>query len=103
TSTSSRAARAPSRSLVADSAAAFSPETRNVSKAPSQDSASAPPAAVKRAAALRAEIVAHDYRYYVADAPAVSDAEYDGLFRELTALETQYPALVTPESPTQRV
>jgi DNA ligase (NAD+) len=41
--------------------------------------------------------------YYVADAPELSDAEYDGLMRELVAIETAFPALVTPDSPTQRV
>ncbi|WP_166263673.1 NAD-dependent DNA ligase LigA [Marinobacter caseinilyticus] len=52
---------------------------------------------------LRAEINDYNYRYYVLDEPAVPDAEYDRLFRELQALETQYPDLITPESPTQRV
>jgi DNA ligase (NAD+) len=41
--------------------------------------------------------------YYVADAPELSDAEYDGLMRELVAIETAFPELVTPDSPTQRV
>ena len=41
--------------------------------------------------------------YYVADAPELSDAEYDRLMRELVAIETAYPTLVTPDSPTQRV
>jgi DNA ligase (NAD+) len=41
--------------------------------------------------------------YYQQDAPELSDAEYDRLMRELVALETAYPALVTPDSPTQRV
>jgi DNA ligase (NAD+) len=41
--------------------------------------------------------------YYQADAPEMSDAEYDGLMRELVALETAFPTLVTPDSPTQRV
>jgi len=41
--------------------------------------------------------------YYAADAPELSDAEYDGLMGELVALETAFPALVTPDSPTQRV
>ena len=41
--------------------------------------------------------------YYVADAPELSDAEYDRLMRELVAIETAFPALVTPDSPTQRV
>jgi len=75
-----------------------------VTAAPTHDvRGSAPPAAVARAAALRREIAEHDYRYYVLDAPTVSDAEYDGLFRELATLEAQHPALVTPDSPTQRV
>lgn len=57
----------------------------------------------KRASALRVEIEGHNYRYYVLDAPTVSDAEFDALFRELQALEARYPELVTPDSPTQRV
>jgi DNA ligase (NAD+) len=56
-----------------------------------------------RIAALRAEIKSHDYRYYVLDEPSVPDAEYDRLLRELQQLESEYPGLVTPESPTQRV
>ena len=63
----------------------------------------APAAAARRAAALQREIGAHNQRYYVEDAPTISDAEYDALFRELRALEAQYPALQTPDSPTQRV
>jgi NAD-dependent DNA ligase len=41
--------------------------------------------------------------YYVADAPELTDAEYDQFMREVVALETAFPALVTPDSPTQRV
>ena len=52
---------------------------------------------------LRSEINDHNYRYYVLDAPAISDAQYDKLLRELQALESQYPELITPDSPTQRV
>ena len=52
---------------------------------------------------LRNELDAHNYRYYVLDEPSVPDAEYDRLFRELQALETEHPELVTPDSPTQRV
>jgi len=75
-----------------------------VPAATSRDSGGdAPPSAVARATYLRSEIAAHDHRYYVLDAPTISDAEYDGLFRELQALEARYPALATPESPTQRV
>ncbi len=44
-----------------------------------------------------------NHRYYVLDDPALSDAEYDGLMRELLALEAEHPGLVTPDSPSQRV
>ena len=60
-------------------------------------------AALERAAWLREELARHNYRYYVLDDPAVSDAEYDALIRELRALEERHPGLVTPDSPTQRV
>ena len=53
--------------------------------------------------ALKSQITRHDYHYYVLDAPLVSDSEYDGLYRQLAALETTYPELITPDSPTQRV
>ena len=56
-----------------------------------------------RSAALSTEIDDNQYRYYVVSAPTVSDAEYDAMLRELAAIEEQYPALRTPESPTQRV
>ncbi|WP_437880510.1 NAD-dependent DNA ligase LigA [Pseudomonas sp. LRF_L74] len=59
--------------------------------------------AAERIAALRSELDAHNYRYYVLDEPSVPDAEYDRLFRELQALEADHPELVTPDSPTQRV
>ena len=63
--------------------------------------------AAKSAAAkvreLRTQLEHHNYRYHVLDDPEVSDAEYDRLMRELKALEEQYPDLVTPDSPTQRV
>jgi DNA ligase (NAD+) len=52
---------------------------------------------------LRREIEEHNYRYYVLDAPTVSDAEYDELFRSLVRIEERYPQLRTPTSPTQRV
>ncbi|HHJ18525.1 MAG TPA: NAD-dependent DNA ligase LigA [Gammaproteobacteria bacterium] len=58
---------------------------------------------VARVEALRREIEAHNYRYYVLDNPEVPDAEYDRLMRELQALEAAHPELVTAESPTQRV
>ncbi|MCM8613390.1 NAD-dependent DNA ligase LigA [Accumulibacter sp.] len=59
--------------------------------------------ASERAGRLRAEIGEHDHRYYVLDAPLISDAEYDRLFRELQALEAEHPELLCSDSPTQRV
>jgi DNA ligase (NAD+) len=56
-----------------------------------------------RVAALREEIEAHNHRYHVLDAPTISDAEYDKLFRELQKLEADHPLLADPDSPTQRV
>ncbi|MFE8644830.1 NAD-dependent DNA ligase LigA [Sphingomonas sp. NCPPB 2930] len=53
--------------------------------------------------ALRAQLDTWAHRYYVLDAPAVPDAEYDRVFQALQALETAHPDLVTPDSPTQRV
>ncbi len=52
---------------------------------------------------LRAVINQHNFLYYVQDSPEISDAEYDGLMRELKRLEGKYPQFVTPDSPTQRV
>jgi DNA ligase (NAD+) len=52
---------------------------------------------------LRKEIEYHNYLYYVKDAPIISDAEYDRLFRRLLEIEAQFPDLVTPDSPSQRV
>jgi DNA ligase (NAD+) len=57
----------------------------------------------RRAAELRETLRGHDYRYYVLNEPAVPDAEYDRLMRELQAIEAQHPELVTADSPTQRV
>src|SRR5262245_24426690 len=57
----------------------------------------------ERAARLRTAIEDANHRYYVLDAPTISDAEYDRLFRELQELETRHPELATPDSPTQRV
>jgi len=63
-----------------------------------------PPAAVReRHASLSREVDEHQYRYHVLDRPTVSDAAYDRLFGELVALEDAWPALRTPDSPTQRV
>lgn len=60
-------------------------------------------AAVKRAAELRRLLDRYSHEYYVLDQPSVSDAEFDALFHELASLEEQFPALRSPDSPTQRV
>jgi DNA ligase (NAD+) len=52
---------------------------------------------------LREQLRHHEYRYYVLDAPEITDAEYDKLTRELQSLEHAHPDLITPDSPTQRV
>ncbi len=59
--------------------------------------------AAKRIRELRAEIRKHDRLYYEEAAPVINDREYDRLYNELVDLETQFPDLVTPDSPTQRV
>jgi DNA ligase (NAD+) len=62
-----------------------------------------PKGVLEQAETLKKKIQYHSYRYYVLDSPVISDAEYDKLLRELTALEESYPELKTPDSPTQRV
>jgi DNA ligase (NAD+) len=57
----------------------------------------------KRVGELRKQLDHHLYRYHVLDEPEISDAEYDRLFDELTALEGEHPDLITSDSPTQRV
>lgn len=52
---------------------------------------------------LRTQLRHHEHQYYVLDAPEITDAEYDVLMRRLQKLEAENPALVTPDSPTQRV
>lgn len=59
--------------------------------------------AEKRAAELTALLDKYTYQYYVLDAPEVSDYEFDMLMQELKAIESEFPELVTPASPTQRV
>ncbi|MBZ4666011.1 NAD-dependent DNA ligase LigA [Mahella sp.] len=58
---------------------------------------------IQRVNELRRIIEHHNYMYYVLDNPEISDAEYDALMRELEQLESEYPELITPDSPTQRV
>ncbi|HVY28071.1 MAG TPA: NAD-dependent DNA ligase LigA [Polyangiaceae bacterium] len=62
-----------------------------------------PQAEFERHRKLVEEIRAHDHRYYVLDDPTISDREYDALYEQLRALEAAHPALVTADSPTQRV
>jgi DNA ligase (NAD+) len=59
--------------------------------------------AAPRAAELRELLDRYNYRYHALDDPEVPDAEYDRLMVELRDIETQYPQLLTPDSPTQRV
>jgi DNA ligase (NAD+) len=57
----------------------------------------------KKIEALREKIRHHEHLYYVLDDPTISDAEFDQLMQQLKALESEYPSLATPDSPTQRV
>jgi len=57
----------------------------------------------KQVAELLTQIAQHDHEYYVLDAPLISDSTYDGIYRQLVSLETQFPELISPDSPTQRV
>ena len=57
----------------------------------------------KKIEALRDKIRHHEYRYYALDDPEISDTEFDQLINELKELEAEHPALITPDSPTQRV
>ena len=58
---------------------------------------------IERLAQLKRELEQHNHNYYVLDEPTIADNEWDKLFHELLALEAQYPELLTPDSPTQRV
>src|ERR1700694_5410875 len=58
---------------------------------------------IQEAEELREKLRRHEYLYYVLDQPAISDAEYDALMRDLQELEKQHPELATADSPTQRV
>ncbi len=62
-----------------------------------------PEKAKERIEKLRAELNRHNYLYNVMDSPEISDAEYDGLMRELKELEEKFPQFLTPDSPTRRV
>ncbi|MEV4120437.1 NAD-dependent DNA ligase LigA [Micromonospora sp. NPDC049645] len=73
---------------------------------PAQEAAAGaepPPQVRERHATLSQELTEHQYRYYVLDTPTIPDADFDRQLRELEALEAEFPALRTPDSPTQRV
>jgi len=57
----------------------------------------------KKIKKLREQILEHDYKYYILSEPLISDEEYDMMMKELEKLEAEYPDLITPDSPTQRV
>lgn len=63
----------------------------------------APPDVVHRVEQLRNELLEHNERYYVDDAPIISDADYDALVAELRSIEEEHPELDSPDSPTHRV
>ena len=58
---------------------------------------------IKKAEELRKKLRHHSYLYYVLDRPEITDFEFDRLYRSLVDLEKEYPEIVTPDSPTQRV
>src|SRR5580692_3550376 len=58
---------------------------------------------LKKVEALRDQIRRHEHLYFVLDDPEISDAEFDQLMNRLKTLEAEHPALITPDSPTQRV
>ncbi len=68
-----------------------------------ESSSTPPPNPAERVDALRAQVAHHNERYHTLDDPEISDADYDDLARELRALETEYPDLVTDVSPTGQV
>ncbi len=67
------------------------------------ETTSVPAQAREQHATLAEQIEEHRFRYYVNDAPVISDADFDRLLRELEELEERHPELRTPESPTQKV
>ena len=69
----------------------------------SPESISSKEQAKEAAGRLREALRYHNYRYYVQDDPVISDAEYDELMRELESLESKFPELKSPDSPTEQV
>ncbi|HET6500854.1 MAG TPA: NAD-dependent DNA ligase LigA [Amycolatopsis sp.] len=74
-----------------------------VSEQAAQDLSDVPAEVRERHGALAEEIRGHQFRYYVLDSPTISDGEFDELLHGLERLETEYPGLATPDSPTQNV
>ena len=82
----------------------MSPKATDAQKALAEHSEEAPEADLRRRwQELADEVREHQFRYYIRDAPIVSDAEFDKLLRELQDLEDEHPELRTPDSPTQLV
>ena len=82
----------------------MSPKATEARKALAEQSEDAPDADLRRRwQELADEVREHQFRYYVRDAPTISDAEFDKLLRELQALEDEHSELRTPDSPTQLV
>ncbi|MEU0463952.1 MULTISPECIES: NAD-dependent DNA ligase LigA [Amycolatopsis] len=75
-----------------------------MSETPAAQDVTEVPAEVRdRHGALAEEVRGHQFRYYVLDSPVISDGEFDALLKELERLESEYPGLATPDSPTQNV
>ena len=84
-------------------AAASGPAAPEAGGQPAPHAAAAPAAAQAEAARLRQQLRHHAHRYYVLDDPELPDADYDRMFQQLQALEAAHPALLSADSPTQRV
>ncbi|MEG2977354.1 MAG: NAD-dependent DNA ligase LigA, partial [Comamonas sp.] len=80
----------------------FSAEPQDL-KAQAATKTGVPESVLAKVAQLRAQLNQWAHEYYVQDAPTVPDGEYDRVYQQLQALEGAYPALITPDSPTQRV
>jgi DNA ligase (NAD+) len=88
----------PESSLVAQQRCASFTESNGVALEPT-----VPTHVIEQARALRDQLTRWNHEYHALDAPSVADAEYDRAFIALQGLEAQYPTLITPDSPTQRV
>jgi DNA ligase (NAD+) len=82
---------------------AAEPVSESIPRDTDEDVAPVPAEVRERHTELATEIADHQFRYYVLDAPIVSDGQFDTLWRELVDIEAAHPSLATPESPTQRV